>query len=94
MQRVPENMLLVGVSYRVHKDTDGSLDLLGTLYRKIVFDGDIRYHLDHLLVPTRTACRREDRPKVSHVREVPTWLRSINPDTHTFYVTAQNMWVQ
>ncbi len=94
MQRVPENMLLAGVSYRVHNDTDGSLDLLGTLCRKIVFnDGDIRYHIDHLLVPTRTAFRRKE-PKGSHVREVPTWLRSINPETHTFYVTAQNMWVQ
>jgi len=93
MQRVPENMLLVGVSYRVHKDTDVSVDFLGTLCRKIVFDGDVRYHLDHLLVPARTACSREE-PKGSHVREVPTWLRSINPATHTFYVTAQNMCVQ
>jgi hypothetical protein len=96
MQSVPEHLLQMGVSYRVHRNVspDGSFDFLGSLYRKNVFDdGDIRYLLDHLLVPVTTACWREN-PKGSHVREVSTWLRSINPETHTFYVTAQNMWVQ
>lgn len=95
MQCVPVHMLQMGVSYRVHRNAnpDGSFDFLGTLYQKNVFnDGDIRYLIDHLLVPATTACWKD--PKGSHVREVSTWLRSINPETHTFYVTAQNMWVQ
>ena len=93
MQRVPENLLLEGVAYRVHKDgTARSRDLLGTLNQTNIFsDGDVRYLFHHLVVPVESWMERAHR---SHVRELSTWLRSINPDTHTFYVTAQNMWVQ
>lgn len=80
MQCVPPSLLQVGVSYRVHQDRS---DLQGTLFRKNIFhDGDVRYIFDHLLVYG------------SPQRQVPTLMRSVDPVTHTFYVTAQNMWVQ
>jgi hypothetical protein len=96
MQRVPENLLQARVSYRVHQEgTDTSIDLLGSLFKKNVFcDGDVRYLLDRLVVPVHLASWDSPVVKGSHSREDPDWLRSIDPVNHTFYVTAQNLWVQ
>lgn len=80
MQKVPPSLLQIGVSYRVHQDKS---DLRGTLFRKNIFrDGDIRYIFDHLLVYG------------SPQREVPTLMRSVDPVTHTLYITEQNKWVR
>lgn len=72
MQKVPLQLLQVGVSYRVHHNSDKSTDLLGSLHRKITFiDGDVRYILYHLLVPAQSAYWREVPAKGSHVKETP-----------------------
>lgn len=80
--RAPFSTLHVGVTYRIHPDQGP--DFMGRFQRKITFgDGDVRYIADHLLVPYMGSVKRE----------VPGLMRSVNPATHTFYVTAQNMWV-
>ena len=95
MQRVPPSTLKVGVEYRIHmnEDDDGALDSLGTLVRKNVFpDGDVRYVFDHVVeaVPYAPHINGE----VEHHRRAPTYLISIDPETHTFFVTARNRTVQ
>lgn len=95
MQRVPPSTLKVGVEYRIHmnEDDDGALDSLGTLVRKNVFpDGDVRYVFDHVVeaIPYAPHINGE----VEHHRRAPTYLISIDPETHTFFVTARNRTVQ
>ena len=96
MQRVPESLLQVGVEYRIHMNVDGedyALDSIGTLKRKNVFgDGDVRYVFDHLVEPVRGAPHING--EVEHHWLSPGRMISIDPRTHTFFVTARNRTVQ
>jgi hypothetical protein len=96
MQSVPYNALVVGVEYRIHMnaDGDGALDYLGVFLRKIVFaDGDIRYLFDHLVEPIVGAPHING--EVEHRRRPDDrWLLSVDPETHTLFVTAKNKAVQ
>ena len=96
MQRVPESLLQVGVEYRIHMNVDGedyALDYIWTLKRKNVFgDGDVRYVFDHLVEPVRGAPHING--EVEHHRLSPGRMISINPVTHTFFVTARNRTVR
>lgn len=96
MQRVPESKLNVGVVYRVHDNShpDRTQDMKGIFFRKNVFaDGDVRYLFDHLVLPVWPPV-----PTVNgiypHYRPPNALLRSINPETHTFYVASENMAVK
>jgi hypothetical protein len=96
MQRVPESLLQVGVEYRIHMNVDGedgALDSIGTLVNKVVFpDGDVRYRFDHVIEPVHGAPHING--EVEHRRLSPQRLRSIDPETHTFFVTARNRTVR
>ena len=86
----------MGVEYRIHMNVDGedgALDSIGTLVNKVVFpDGDVRYRFDHVIEPVHGAPHING--EVEHRRLSPQRLRSIDPETHTFFVTARNRTVR
>ena len=97
MQRVPHTALVMGVEYRIHKNVDGddgALDYLGVLFEKNVFaDGDIRYVFNNLVEPIYGAPHING--EVEHRRRPDDrWMLSVDPETHTFFVTAKNKAVQ
>lgn len=96
MQRVPVNMLQVGVVYRIHNNEhpDRTEDMKGKLLRKVVFrDGDVRYVFDHLVLPVWPPESLLDGI-YRHYRPPTALLRSIDAETHTFYVSSENMAVK
>jgi hypothetical protein len=93
MQKVPVDTLKVGVIYRIHNNEhpDRTEDTKGRFVRKVNFgDGDIRYHFDHLVLPVWPP-EPLTEGVYRHYRPPTALLRSINPNTHTMYVSSENM---
>jgi hypothetical protein len=95
MQRVPENLLRVGVEYRIHSNAncDSSRDYIGTLRLKDIFDdGEPRLMFHHVVEPVPDAqCINGE---VEHRRMSAPGFIMIDPRKHTFFVTARNMSVK
>jgi hypothetical protein len=95
MQRVPENLLRVGVEYRIHSNADchSSRDYIGTLLLKDVFDNEEpRLMFNNVVEPVPDAqCINGE---VEHRRMAAPGYIMIDPKKHTFFVTARNMSVK
>jgi hypothetical protein len=96
MQSINFRNLKPGITYRIHNNAqpNGSKDTLGTYLKTVVFsDGDIRVHFDNIIVADYRVPTQADGYH-PHVRQPPHLIRSIDPETHTFYITAENMAVR